>query len=37
MYFVFINENRRLKPVEMVLQRMEEMRENDGGGKSKTL
>jgi hypothetical protein len=31
MYFVFIYENTRLKPVEIVLRR--KMRENDGGGK----
>jgi hypothetical protein len=34
--FVFIYENRRLKPVEIVLRRRgEEKRENNGGGRSK--
>jgi hypothetical protein len=35
MYFVSINENRRMKPVEIIL-RMErgEKRKNDGGSKS---
>jgi hypothetical protein len=35
MYFVSIYENRRMKPVEIVLRREERgKRENDGGGKS---
>jgi hypothetical protein len=35
MYFVSIYENRRIKSVEIVLRRGEEMkRENVGGGKS---
>jgi hypothetical protein len=34
MFFVFIYENRRMKPVEIVLRRGKEMKENDGGGKS---
>jgi hypothetical protein len=34
MYFVFIKENRRMKPVEIVLKRREGKSENDGGGKS---
>jgi hypothetical protein len=34
--FVFTYENRRLKPVEIVLRRRgEEKRENNGGGRSK--
>jgi hypothetical protein len=33
MYFVFIYENRRMKPVEIVLSRGEK-RKNNGGGKS---
>jgi hypothetical protein len=34
MYFVSIYENRRMKPVEIVLRSGEgEKRENDGGGK----
>jgi hypothetical protein len=32
MYFIFIYENRRMKPIETVLR---EKRENDGRGKSK--
>jgi hypothetical protein len=36
MHFVFIYENRRVNPVEMVFKKGERgMRENDGGGKSK--
>jgi hypothetical protein len=35
MYFVFIYENRRIKPVEIVLRKGEQRRENDGGSKSK--
>jgi hypothetical protein len=31
MYFVSINENKRMKPVESVLRREEGERENDGG------
>jgi hypothetical protein len=31
MYFISIYENRRMKPVDIVLRR-----DNDGGGKSKT-
>jgi hypothetical protein len=35
MYFVFLYENRRMKPVEIVLRRREgKKRENDEGGKS---
>jgi hypothetical protein len=34
MYFIFIDENRRMKSVEIVLRRGE--RENDEGGKSNT-
>jgi hypothetical protein len=34
MYFVFIYENRRMKPVETVLRKGEGKRENDRGGKS---
>jgi hypothetical protein len=34
MYFVSINENRRMKPIEIVRRRREGKRENDGGGKS---
>jgi hypothetical protein len=35
MYFVPIYENRRMKPVEIVLRRGEgKKRKNDGGGKS---
>jgi hypothetical protein len=34
MHFVFINGNRRKKPVENVLKKGERMRENDGGSKS---
>jgi hypothetical protein len=34
MYFVFIYENRRMKPAEIVLK-WGGGRENDGGGKSK--
>jgi hypothetical protein len=34
MYFVFICENRRMKPVENVLREGRGKRENDGGGKS---
>jgi hypothetical protein len=33
MYFVFIYENRRMKPIEIVL-RKGGLRENDGGGDS---
>jgi hypothetical protein len=33
MYFVFICENRRMKPVEIILSRRRK-RENDGGDKS---
>jgi hypothetical protein len=35
MYFVSIHENRRMKPVEIVLRRERGKRENNGGGKSK--
>jgi hypothetical protein len=35
MYFVFIYENKRMKPVEIVLRKERRgKRENDGGGKS---
>jgi hypothetical protein len=34
MYFIFTNENRRMKPVEIVLRR-EGKTENNRGGKSK--
>jgi hypothetical protein len=34
MYFIVINENRRMKPVEMVLRRGKGRRENNEGGKS---
>jgi hypothetical protein len=34
MCFVFIYENRRTKPVEIVLRKGREMRENDRGGSS---
>jgi hypothetical protein len=35
MWFVFMNENRTMKPVEIVLKMEEEgMRENDGGSES---
>jgi hypothetical protein len=34
MYFVFLYENRRVKPIEIVLRRRMGMRENDGEGKS---
>jgi hypothetical protein len=34
MYSVFIYENWRVKPVEVVLKRGKGKRENDGGGKS---
>jgi hypothetical protein len=35
MYFVFIYENRRMKPVNIVVRmRRERKRENDGGSKS---
>jgi hypothetical protein len=35
MYFVFIYENKRIKPVEIVLRREREgKRESDGGGES---
>jgi hypothetical protein len=34
MYFVSIYENRRTKPVEIVLRKGEGKRENRGGGKS---
>jgi hypothetical protein len=36
MYFVSIYENRRMKPIEIVLRRGQRVgkRENDGGGKS---
>jgi hypothetical protein len=34
MYFVFIYENRRMKPIEIVLKGGRGMRENYGGGKS---
>jgi hypothetical protein len=34
MYFVFIYENRRLKPVEIVIRREEGGKENDGESKS---
>jgi hypothetical protein len=35
MYFVFVYENRTVKPIEIVLKKGEgEVRENDGGGES---
>jgi hypothetical protein len=34
MYFVFIDENRRMKPVEIVLKRGKGVRENDEGWES---
>jgi hypothetical protein len=35
MYFIFMNENRRMKPVEVVLRKGEGgMRENNGGGET---
>jgi hypothetical protein len=38
MYFISIYENRRMKPVEIVLRmRGWEKRENDGGGKSSKI
>jgi hypothetical protein len=34
MYFIYLNENRTMKPVEIILSReWEGMSENDGGGK----
>jgi hypothetical protein len=35
MYFIFMYENRRVKPVEIILRGGRGRRENDGGGKSK--
>jgi hypothetical protein len=35
MYFVFIYENRRIKPVEIVLRRGRKMIKNNGGSGSK--
>jgi hypothetical protein len=36
-YLAFMHENRRMKPVEIVLRRRRRLRENDGGGESNKL